>query len=209
MTRPPIDELEALVAQATLPWHVGCTGEYVWCGPDSSDLVADCINDEQDMSGNCARAALIVAAVNALPALLVYVRALESLAEARGRAVDAANSALKLALRFIEERADCSGYGFYRPANPHDFSPDHESCSPDEIAAHKAACEAFDRGEFSPPLGSETYRDDAGNMVLHILRAPWGIGAYSETDPDAIPIIKAARAALAAIPASAQGRDTE
>jgi len=114
-------------------------------------------------------------------------------AEAR---VAALEGALRRALRFIEERADQTGYGFYRPANPHHFHPDGESCTPEEIAAHKAACDAFDKGEYTPPRGSETYRDEAGNAVMHILRAPWGIGSYLETDPDALPIIDAARAAL-------------
>lgn len=102
-------------------------------------------------------------------------------------------------LRFIDERASASvsGYGFYRPANPHDFSPDHDSCSADELAAHKAACEAYDRGEYTAPKGSEFLRDDDGKVTLHILRAPWGIGSYSETDPDAVPLIDAARAFLA------------
>jgi hypothetical protein len=100
--------------------------------------------------------------------------------------------------RFIEERATVGGYGFYRPANPHDFSPDHESCTPEEIAAHKAACDAFDKGDYKPPLGSETFRGEKGETVLHILRAPWGIGSYSEIDPEAEPLIARARAAIAA-----------
>ena len=37
-----------------------------------------------------------------------------------------------------------SMYGFGPTANPHDFSPDHECCTPDEIEAHRAACEAWD-----------------------------------------------------------------
>ena len=47
--------------------------------------------------------------------------------------------------RYInEEGQEDMGYGFYRPENPHDYFPDHESCRPEEIAAHKAACDAWD-----------------------------------------------------------------
>lgn len=69
------------------------------------------------------------------------------------------------------------GYGYYRPANPHDFHPDHECCSSDEIEAHRAACEAYDKGEYKPEQGYGW----VGSM--HILRAPWGIGAY-RIDPE-------------------------
>jgi len=42
------------------------------------------------------------------------------------------------------------GYGFYQPPNPHDFYPDGESCTPEEIAAHREACEAWDAAEGKP-----------------------------------------------------------
>ena len=120
----------------------------------------------------------------------------EAALAAEKRKAEDAREVIGKMLRFIDERASVSGYGFYRPANPHDFSPDHDSCSADELAAHKAACEAYDRGEYTAPKGSEFLRDDDGK-VTHILRAPWGIGSYSETDPDAVPLIDAARAFLA------------
>ena len=85
--------------------------------------------------------------------------------------------------QYLERTSEENGYGFARPSNPHDFFPDHESCSPDEIAAHKAACEAYDKGEYTPERGSEW----VGNM--HILRAPWGIGAYVFRDPEAVTLI--------------------
>lgn len=71
------------------------------------------------------------------------------------------------------------GYGFYRPANPHNFQPDHESCSPEEIAAHEAACNAYTRGEYTPEKGDGWVTPD-----LHLLKAPWGIGTYQYTDPN-------------------------
>ena len=102
-------------------------------------------------------------------------------------------SALNLvAIRqYIERASQDMGYGFYRPPNPHDFSPDHESCSLEEVAAHKAACEAFDKGEYTPERGSEW----VGNM--HILRAPWGIGSYVMRDEEAIELLAQIDAAIA------------
>jgi hypothetical protein len=48
------------------------------------------------------------------------------------------------AYRYFDEGGEEMGYGIYRPENPHDFFPDHQVCRPDEIAAHKAACEEWD-----------------------------------------------------------------
>lgn len=102
----------------------------------------------------------------------------------------------------LERSGEQVGYGFARPDNPHDFSPDHESCSAEEIAAHKAACEAFDSGEYTPPRGSETHRDKDGKIVMHILRAPWGIGSYTYVDlsPTATDLLARVRAYLAPPP---------
>ncbi len=45
-----------------------------------------------------------------------------------------------------------SGYGIgVRPKNPHDFSPDFDSCHEDEIAAWKYACEKWDREHGAQP----------------------------------------------------------
>jgi len=99
---------------------------------------------------------------------------------------------LEKALPFMEAESVISGYGFYRPSNPNDFHPDHESCSEDEIAAHKAACEAYDAG---------TYNDNYGGgwvgPGLHILKAPWGIGSYTDTIPELEAQCEKARAAIA------------
>lgn len=99
--------------------------------------------------------------------------------------------ALSLALPFMEAEAVISGYGFYRSANPNNFSPDPESCSPEEIANHRLACKAYDEG---------SYRDDYGDgwvsPNLHITKAPWGIGSYSDEFPELAERCKFARAAL-------------
>jgi hypothetical protein len=44
-----------------------------------------------------------------------------------------------------EEGEEQFGYGFFRPENPHDFSPDPQCCREEEIEAHKKACEEWDR----------------------------------------------------------------
>jgi len=73
MIRPPIEELAGLVAAADRLPRPLCRDDVAIAG---------------DLHGDSEL--LVVGAVNALPALLAYVRQLESLAEARGRAVDAA-----------------------------------------------------------------------------------------------------------------------
>ena len=60
-----------------------------------------------------------------------------------------------------------SGYGYYTPDNPHNFWPDIECCTPEEIANHSAACEAYDKGE-------------------RISNKPWGIGTYTDELPDVV-----------------------
>jgi hypothetical protein len=90
-----------------------------------------------------------------------------------------------------------SGYGFARPENPHDFHPDSECCSPEEIAAHKAACDAYDAGKYEHD-GWDGWNED---HTIHVLRAPWGIGSYVFRDKDAedaLAALYAARKSLAA-----------
>lgn len=86
--------------------------------------------------------------------------------------------AIREAHRFIESRADESGYGYARPANPHDFSPDRECCTDEEIAAHKAACEAFDAGLYV----HDSWDGWNADHTIHVLKAPWGVGSYTIRD---------------------------
>jgi hypothetical protein len=117
--------------------------------------------------------------------------------------VDIRSAALEEARQFIEQSAQQHGYGFARPANPHDFHPDGDSCSAEEIAAHKAACEAFDKGEYTPEKGSEWVG------AWHILRAPWGIGSYTYLDQQAEELIGKIDAALATPPSKVQGAEPQ
>lgn len=54
------------------------------------------------------------------------------------------------------------GYGFAKPENPHNYWPDIESCSPEEIAAHSQACSDYDAGKKvkNESLGIGTYSDE-------------------------------------------------
>lgn len=88
-------------------------------------------------------------------------------------------------IEFIEAAGSISGYGFHRPENPNDFFPDPEGSSAEEIAAHKAACEAWNRGEYKRDPSEESGWH--GNM--HILKAPWGIGSYSYLSDEAKELI--------------------
>lgn len=48
--------------------------------------------------------------------------------------------------KYIDENGkEDFGYGFWSPQNPHDFFPDHELCTPEEIERHKKACEEWDK----------------------------------------------------------------
>lgn len=77
-------------------------------------------------------------------------------------------------------------YGFPCVENPNDFSPDRECSSPEEIAAHKAACAAWGTPAYQPNRGCYSEHDAAGNLVKHVTRTSWGIGVnvYTGCDGD-------------------------
>ena len=95
------------------------------------------------------------------------------------QALEAHNAVLREALVVTHDlyAHASSGYGFARPDNPHNFSPDFECCSQEEIAAHSKACEDYDAGR-------------------KISNESWGIGAYCD---EYAPALKA----LASTPESA------
>lgn len=75
--------------------------------------------------------------------------------------------------------------------DPRHFHPDEECCSPAEIAAHRAACEAWERGETPDPGGphlpitEENIAKYAPSVIVkagacgHITVAHYGIGSYT------------------------------
>jgi hypothetical protein len=50
---------------------------------------------------------------------------------------------------------DDTCYGGFHLDDPRDFFPDKEVCSPEEIAAHREACEKAERGEPWEPMDEE------------------------------------------------------
>ena len=67
-------------------------------------------------------------------------------------------------------------YGFPCVTDPHDFIPDGECCSPDEIAAHRTACANWGKPAYVPNRGCYSEHDESGQLVKHVLRTSWGIG---------------------------------
>ena len=104
---------------------------------------------------------------------------------------------LRAARPLVEQAGTIDGYGYHRPENPHNFHPDPESCSDEEVANHKAACEAWDRGDYKREPGSEFFHDEQGKLLMHILRAPWGIGSYSDMSDEVADLLAAIDCALA------------
>ena len=106
--------------------------------------------------------------------------------------------AMKQALEALKIGQDAfsqafSGYGYYRPDNPHNFFPDPECCTPKEIAYHSAACEAYDKGTYVPD-----HSDGWITPELHVTKAPWGIGTYTDECKEITDAITALRAAIEA-----------
>ena len=62
------------------------------------------------------------------------------------------------------------GYGFYRPDDPHNYSPDLEQSSKEEIYAHSQACEDYAAGR---PIRNES----------------WGIGTYCDEFKPAVELL--------------------
>lgn len=67
-------------------------------------------------------------------------------------------------------------YGYPCVADPNDFCPDAECCSPAEMEAHRLACKTYGTPDYQPNKGCVTERDESGQMVRHVLRTSWGIG---------------------------------
>jgi len=73
-------------------------------------------------------------------------------------------------------------YGFFCGGDPRHFTPDEESCSPEEIAAWNEACAMWDRADrekltLKAEEGScRSVYNDKGELSLHITMARYGIG---------------------------------
>lgn len=68
-------------------------------------------------------------------------------------------------------------YGFPCVENPHDFTPDEECSTPEEIAFWEDAKKRWDAGERDVRgKRCESVHDADGNLTMHITQTSWGIG---------------------------------
>ncbi len=130
---------------------------------------------------------------------------------------DIVMGALVAARDYLREAANpMPTYGYYPGGtDPRDFHPDSECCTPAEMAAHKAACEAWERGERPDPggphlpLGGDLPADavavlkvigSGGDVVGgHVTVAHYGIGTHSYRDEDAEDVLDQIEAAISAL----------
>ena len=91
-------------------------------------------------------------------------------------------------------------YGYFHGGDPRDFSPDAEVCTEAELAAHKEACERWERGE--RPEYEKHHHDvsQVGNTVVAVSYAgAFGLGTYQWRDEDAEDALDQVEAAIAAM----------
>lgn len=87
-------------------------------------------------------------------------------------------------LDLIRQEMQQTGYGFFPGGDPRLFTPDGEN-SDEEKAAHKADCEAWDRGEKgnSKNMSGKTIHDEQGKTFIHMQPSGYGTGVYTIVDP--------------------------
>lgn len=79
----------------------------------------------------------------------------------------------------IQREAEHVGYGNFPGGDPRDFTPDPDCSTAIEQANHKAACEAWDRGEQTRHKGCEWVTPEL------LMRTPFGLGSYVIRDEQA------------------------
>lgn len=116
---------------------------------------------------------------------------------------------LRAALAFFDEWADMEDYGGFPGGDPRLFKPDPECSSEEERAAHKVACETWDRSEHVVfdvgPLNSEEirYTNKSGKLVVvlagttFVQNQVFGLGTIRRVDPKMVLMRDAIRVALA------------
>lgn len=112
------------------------------------------------------------------------------------------------------------GYGAFHGGDPRQFTPDPECSTEEERAAHKAACDAWDRGDEVEIRGGCEYREvepgselsaaveevrkgaavaTTGPAVVRVQRQTFGLGTYVCRDPQVTEIVERINAAIAAM----------
>lgn len=125
--------------------------------------------------------------------------------DANGDGVRTLRRALKLAYPYLRDAAEPHvGYGGFHGGDPRNFTPDPECSTEAERAAHRAACERWDRiqagGEQPTPEPDTHSLYAAEGMTLHVARAGYGLGTYVIHDEKAERALRAVAAALDSLP---------
>jgi hypothetical protein len=94
---------------------------------------------------------------------------------------------LREVARQIRVQAEESSYGHFHGGDPRNFSPDPESSTEAEQAAHLAACAAWSSGDHTPLPGPHRPFDaEDGRVYGHVTMAGFGLGVNTYTDEDAL-----------------------
>ncbi len=86
----------------------------------------------------------------------------------------------------IRNESESTGYGFFPGGDPRTFTPDGESSTAEERAAHAEDCARADRGE--PPQTDtrcRALRADDGTTTVRVTPGGYGLGVYTLEDPQA------------------------
>ena len=97
---------------------------------------------------------------------------------------DRLQEAVNLAMEWFNRNGWITSYGYPLSDDPHEFSPDLDACSPQEIKNWEEATARWDKGE--RPVKGPTHEPIVvdGKAVGHVTRAPWGVGVSSIKDPE-------------------------
>ncbi len=95
---------------------------------------------------------------------------------------------LLAALPYVRKAAEEpeSMYGAFHGGDPRDFTPDSDGTSDEELAAHRAACEAAEKDEKARELAdTHSWHALEGGGAVHIARSGFGLGVTVFRDRDA------------------------
>jgi hypothetical protein len=130
-------------------------------------------------------------------------------------------------VRFLYERSEETAYGPGPTEDPHDFTPDPECATPEEIERHRLACEAWARGDAMTldaawtgwPSEEEAKAyvrscmergataatisgpgADPHRWIVHCHVGGWGFGTYTLRDPEMLEMARKLEAIAADMP---------
>ena len=204
-TKELMEKARALLAAATPGAWVSAVGMNTAPAPIgeacvfSGDLCVARCGPPDAASG--ADAELIAFAVNNMPALLESFAAAEKRADDAEAGAAAMREALSAAREALPRDTDAH-YGHFCGGDPRSFFPDAECCTHAEIEAHRAACEAAERGDpiDAVPHGHEIVvleRDGEQVAALASIPSSFGIGTTTTDHPEVKQLIDQIDAALA------------